>query len=117
MPSRYSAAMRRIVPNQPDLFTPRQPDPPEAVPERAPLDELADMLAMLRATDRIPWKTLPEGMALEYRALFLGGLAGEAGKKLASAILGETERLCSAAEQADLARAAAWRLGQGNGQQ
>jgi hypothetical protein len=103
---RYPSTMRRFAPNQPDLFAPRQPDlfapadPVETTPERPPLEELADMLALLRDAKEMPWPTLRMTMEKEYRAMYLGSLAGPEGKKLASAIMDETERLFAAEERA-----------------
>jgi len=97
---RYTAAMRRFVPSQPDLFA------PAAAPARPPLDELAELLAVLRVADRLPWPDLAAAMAAEYRVLWLARLAGAEGTRLAAASLDETERLFAAAEQ-EAARLAA----------
>jgi hypothetical protein len=102
--SRYTAAMSRFAPSQLDLFAPA-PEAP-ARPERAPLEELAELLALLRAADRLPWPDLATTMAEERRAYGLARLAGAEGARLAAAIMDETERLFSAAEQ-EAARAAA----------
>ncbi len=59
---------------------------------------------MLRAADRLPWPDAAATMAEEQHALGLARLAGAEGDKLAAAILEETERLLSAAEQ-DVAHA------------
>jgi hypothetical protein len=99
----YSADMRRFAPSQPDLFAPRQPDlfasatPPP--PAQAPLDELADLLAMLRAADRLPWPDAATAMTEERRILGLARGAGPEGEKLAAAIMDETERLFAADER------------------
>lgn len=104
MRSGYSAAMHRFAPSQADLFAPAAA--PETAPERAPLVELAELLAGLRAAECLPWPDAAAAMAEEHRALGLARLAGAEGEKLAAAILEETERLFSAAEQ-DVARASA----------
>lgn len=99
---RYSARMSRFAPTQPDLFGPAPAAPASAapaLPERAPLDELADLLALLRAADRLPWPDLPTTMAEERRAYGLACRAGAEGARLAAAIMDETERLFTAAEQ------------------
>lgn len=89
--------MSRFAHSQPDLFAPAPRAP--AAPERAPLDELADLLAVLRAADRLPWPDVATAMAEERRAYSLGRLAGAEGARLATAIMEETERLFTAAEQ------------------
>ena len=86
--------MRRFAPNQADLFAPAAIA--EVVPTRAPLVELADLLATLRAAERLPWPDAAATMAEERRALGLARLAGAEGEKLAAAILEETERLLAA---------------------
>jgi hypothetical protein len=96
--------MSRFAPSQPDLFAPASEAP--ARPERAPIEELAELLALLRAADRLPWPDLATTMAEEQRAYGLARLAGAEGARLAAAIMDETERLFSAAEQ-EAARAAA----------
>jgi hypothetical protein len=70
-----------------------------APPERAPLDELADLLAALRVADELPWPDVAAAMAAERRAYGLGRRAGAEGARLAAAIMDETERLFAAAEQ------------------
>jgi hypothetical protein len=90
----YPAAMSRFAPSHPDLFAP--PPAAPAPPERPPLEELAELLSMLRAADRLPWPDLSLAMAEEYRAIGLGRRAGPDGAKLVSAIMDETERLFSA---------------------
>jgi hypothetical protein len=89
-----------------DLFSqaqhkPNPSAPPAAppVPEVAPLDELAAILAMLVGADRMPWPDLPTTMAQELRVIGLARIAGPEGAKLASAIMVETERLFAAEEQ------------------
>jgi hypothetical protein len=89
--------MRRFAPSQTDLFAPAAA--PQALPARAPLAELADLLASLRGAERLPWPDAAAAMAEEHRALGLARLAGSEGEKLAAAILEETERLFAAAEQ------------------
>lgn len=69
---------------------------------RPPLDELRELLALLRASDTMPWPDLGTTMAEEHRVLWLGRQAGAEGEALAYAILDETERLFAAAEQAQL---------------
>jgi hypothetical protein len=95
--SRYTAAMRRFAPSRPDLFT--LATPPASPSGRPPLDELAYLLADLRAAERPPWPDAAAAMAEEHRALGLARLAGAEGEELAAAILEETERLLAAAEQ------------------
>jgi len=90
--------MSRFDASHPDLFAPA-PAPP-APPERAPLDQLNDMLSALRAADQLPWPDPAATMAEERRALGLARLAGAEGARLAAAILEETERLLAASEQA-----------------
>jgi hypothetical protein len=104
---RYTAAMRRFAPTQADLFAPAIAT--EAPPARAPLAELTDLLAGLRAAERLPWPDAAAAMVEEHRVLGLARLAGAEGERLAAAILEETERLFAAAEQgaADLP-AAPW---------
>ena len=82
--------------SQPDLFDEAAVQADSA--ERAPLVELADMLAMLRAADHLPWPDAAATMAEERRALGLARLAGPEGEALAAAILEETERLLAATE-------------------
>lgn len=94
----------RFAPSQPDLFA--LPPAAPARPERAPLDELADLLAVLRAVERLPWPDLATTMAEEQRAYGLARAAGAEGARLAAAIMDETERLFAAAEQ-EAAHAAA----------
>jgi len=89
--------MFRFGPGQPDLFAPAATPAPA---ERAPLDELAELLALLRAADRLPWPDLATAMAAEQRAYGLARTAGAEGARLAGAIMDETERLFSAAEHA-----------------
>ena len=89
--------MSRFAPNHPDLFAP--PPPAPAAPERPPLDELADLLSMLRGADRLPWPDLSKAMAEEYRAIGLGRRSGPEGERLVSAIMDETEQLFSAEER------------------
>ncbi len=95
---RYNAAMPRFALSQPDLFAPAAaPEPPASV--RPPLDELADLLAELRAAERLPWPDLSVAMAEEQRYLGLARRAGVEGQRLAAAIMDETERLFAADEQ------------------
>jgi hypothetical protein len=89
--------MSRFAPDHPDLFAPSPPAP--AAPERPPLEELADLLSMLRAADHLPWPDLSSAMAEEYRAIGLGRRGGPEGERLVSAIMDETERLFSAEER------------------
>ena len=97
---RYTTGMRRFAPSQTDLFAPAAV--PEVTPGRAPLVELADLLAELRAAERLPWPDAAAAMAEEHRALGLARLAGAEGERLAAAILEETERLFCAAERDDM---------------
>ena len=92
--------MPRFAPGQADLFAPAvesAPDPPP--PTRPPLDELADLLAELRAAERLPWPSLSVAMAVEQRYLGLARIAGAEGQKLAAAIMDEAERLFAADER------------------
>jgi hypothetical protein len=99
--------MPRFVPGQPDLFAPAAEPAPEPPPQaRAPLDELADLLAELRATERLPWPSLNVAAAVEQRYLSLARIAGAEGKKLAAAIMDEAERLFAADEQEAINRCA-----------
>lgn len=99
--------MPRFVPGQPDLFAPTAAPPPEPpAPTRPPLEELTDLLAELRATERIPWPNLNVAMAVEQHYLGLARIAGAEGKKLAAAIMDEAERLFAADEQEALKRSA-----------
>ena len=93
----YTAPMTRFSLSQPDLFAPAAAPP--AVPSRPPLDELAELLAYLRAARHLPWPDAAATMAEERRALGLARLAGPEGDRLAEAILQETERLLAATEQ------------------
>lgn len=88
--------MSRFDASHPDLFAPAAKPPRAAEPP--PLDQLNDMLAMLRAADRLPWPDAAATMAEELRALGLARLAGAEGRTLAAAIPEETERLLAATE-------------------
>ena len=90
--------MRRFAPSQDDLFASTATR--VGVPTHAPLVELAELLGILRAAQRLPWPDAAATMAEERRALGLARLAGPEGERLAAAILQETERLLAAAEQA-----------------
>jgi hypothetical protein len=87
----------RFAPSQADLFA--STPTPATVPTRAPVAELAELLGSLRAAERLPWPDAAATMAEERRALGLARLAGAEGERLAAAILQETERLLTAAEQ------------------
>jgi hypothetical protein len=89
--------MSRFAPSQPDLFASAPSASVE--PERPPLEQLAELLSVLRAAERLPWPDLSTAMAEEYRAISLGRRSGPEGEKVVSAILDETERLFSAEEQ------------------
>jgi hypothetical protein len=89
--------MSRFASTQPDLFAPAVTAAP--TPERAPLDQLVDMLAELRSAKHLPWPDAAATMAEERRALGLARLAGAEGATLAAVILEETERLLVATEQ------------------
>lgn len=92
--------MSRFAPAQPDLFAPPAEPAPEPPPcARAPLDELGDLLADLRAAERLPWPDLTVAMAVEQRYLSLARAAGVEGQKLAAAIMDEAERLFAADER------------------
>ena len=91
--------MSRFAPGQPDLFAPA-PVPETPPPARPPLEELAEILAELRGTERLPWPNLNAAMAAEQHFLRLARMAGAEGKVLAAAIMDETERLFAADEQA-----------------
>jgi hypothetical protein len=99
--------MTRVVPRQSDLFSPAAAAAEPAPAERPPLDELADLLAVLRAADRLPWPDVTTAMAAELRAYGLARRAGDEGARLAAAIMEESERLFVAEEHA--ARVAATR--------
>ena len=104
---RYTAAMPRFAPIQPDLFAPvAAPDPEPPAPTRPPLDELADLLAELRAAERLPWPSLNVAAAVEQRYLGLARIAGAEGQKLAAAIMDEAERLFAADEREAVNRCA-----------
>ena len=90
--------MRQFAPSQHDLFASTATQ--AAVPTHAPLAELAELLEILRAAQRLPWPDAAATMAEERRALGLARLAGAEGERLAAAILQETERLLAATEQA-----------------
>lgn len=91
--------MSRFASGQPDLFAPAAvPEPP--APARPPLEELAEILAELRATKHLPWPNLSVAMAEEQRVLRLARMAGAEGQILAAAIMDESERLFAAGEQA-----------------
>ncbi len=92
--------MTRFGPAQSDLFAPPTPAPP---PREDPIAELTALLTMLRAADCLPWPDAAATMEHERRALGLARLTGPEGKKLAAAIMDETERLFYAAEQAQAA--------------
>jgi hypothetical protein len=96
MRCRYSSVMSRFGPRQPDLFATARPA--AAKPTRAPLDELTELLANVRAADRLPWPDAAAVMAEERRVLGLAQIAGPRGLELAAAILQETERLLVATE-------------------
>jgi hypothetical protein len=91
--------MPRFTLAQADLFAPAvaASEPPSS--GRPPLDQLADLLAQLRSPVRLPWPDLTMAMAEEQRYLALARAAGAEGKKLAAAIMDETERLFAVAEQ------------------
>jgi len=92
--------MPRFAPSQPDLFAPpAAPAPEPASPARPPLDELADLLAELRAAERLPWPSLNVAAAVEQRYLSLARISGAEGQKLAASIMEEAERLFAADEQ------------------
>ena len=103
----YTAPMTRFGPAQPDLFAPAAAPP--AVPSRPPLEELAELLAYLRAAQDLPWPDAAATMVEEWRALSLARIAGPEGAILATAILQETERLLASAEQQALEAAMAAR--------
>ena len=96
--------MTRFAPGQADLFAPARPDlfagpVPPAPPERPPLEQLAEVLAFLRAAQRLPSPDVPTAMAEEQRVLGLARLAGADGERLATLIMDESERLFAAAER------------------
>jgi len=92
--------MSRVAHGQPDLFAPAAAPEPPPPPARPPLEELAEILAKLRATEQLPWPDLTVAMAEEQRFLRLARMAGAEGQVLAAAIMDETERLFAADEQA-----------------
>jgi hypothetical protein len=92
--------MSRFAPGQSDLFAPAASPEPPPPPARPPLEELAEILAKLRATEHLPWPSLSVAMAEEQHFLHLARMAGAEGKILAAAIMDESERLFAADEQA-----------------
>jgi hypothetical protein len=97
--------MSRFAAQQSDLFAP-VPGQSGAEPRQdnlaGPIAELNEMLALVRAADRLPWPDLPAAMAWEYRALFLARQGCTEGHRLASSIMDETERLFAAQEREQL---------------
>ena len=95
--------MTRFAAQQPDLFAPaRLAEPPPPADPIDPIAELNAMLAQVKAADRPPWPHLTVAIEWEYRALFLARQSGEEGKRLATAIIDEDERLFSAQERAQM---------------
>ena len=90
--------MPRFALAQADLFAPAAASEPPSF-GRPPLDQLADLLAELRAAERLPWPNLTVAAAVEQRYLGLARIAGAEGQKLAAAIMDEAERLFAADEQ------------------
>jgi hypothetical protein len=105
--------MSRLAHSQPDLFAP-VPKPPASTcqadlfatgltpappPERPPLEQLIELLAMLLAADRLPWPDTMTAMAEERHAYWLASRTGEEGAKLVTAIMDEIERMLAAEEQ------------------
>jgi hypothetical protein len=82
------------------LASPTSSRPPPPPPARPALEELADILAALRATQHLPWPDLTAAMAAEQHVLRLARMAGAEGQSLAATIMDETERLFAADEQA-----------------
>lgn len=82
--------------SHPDLFA--RAARPAAAAEAPPLDQLNDLLAMLRSAETLPWPDAAATMAEERRALGLARFADAEGAALAAAILQETERLLAATE-------------------
>ena len=81
---------------QRDLFVePRAKAQDASVP---PLDELVVVLDHLSRASSPPWPDAAAAMAEEQRVLRLATLAGPSGKRLADAILVETERLLTLAD-------------------
>ena len=71
----YTAVMSRFVAGQTGLFAPEAaPEPPR--PARPPLEELADILAELRAAEHLPWPDLTLAMAAEQHVPRLARIAG-----------------------------------------
>lgn len=97
--------MLRVGPAQPDLFAPAPAADPPPAPEPPPLDQLAAMLALLRAAEAMPWDGVPAVMAQEQRAMHWARAAGPDGAALASAIMDQIERLFVAEETQQLAAA------------
>ncbi len=91
--------MPRFALAQPDLFAPAATAPEPLSSGRPPLDQLADLLAELRAAERLPWPDLTVAMAEEQRYLALARIAGAEGKRFAAAIMDEAERLFAVAER------------------
>ncbi|HVC59126.1 MAG TPA: hypothetical protein VND19_02030 [Acetobacteraceae bacterium] len=66
---------------------------------RPPLDELAGLLAELRAAERLPWPDRTVAAAVEQRYLGIARIAGAEGQKLAASIMDEAERLFATDER------------------
>src|SRR5580704_16326241 len=90
--------MSRFALAQADLFAPAAASEPPAF-GRPPLDQLADLLAELRAAERLPWPDLTVAMAEEQCYLALARIAGAEGKKFAAATMDQAERPFAVAEQ------------------
>ncbi|MGH7103872.1 MAG: hypothetical protein ACREFJ_15910, partial [Acetobacteraceae bacterium] len=73
-------------------------EPVDAPAAPDPVAELAALLARLREAADPPWPDAAAAMAEEHRVLGLAGQAGAEGRRLAAAILDETERLLSATD-------------------
>jgi hypothetical protein len=107
LPGYYNLPMPRWAAQQSGLFAPA-PAPSvqaPAPPSVDPIVELHQMLALVRAAERLPRPDLPAAMEWEYRVLFLAGQCDAEGQRLASAIMDETERLFAAQEREQLSPA------------
>jgi hypothetical protein len=59
----YNGAMPRFAPSQPDLFAQPAVEP---TADRPSLEQLTELLAMLRPADRMPWPDLMEAERHAY---------------------------------------------------
>ena len=97
---RYTAAMSRFVPGQPDLFAPSAAAPRAAGPRTAAAGGTGGNAGRAACHGALPWPNLNVAMAEEQHFLGLARMAGAEGQILAAAIMDESERLFAAGEQA-----------------